>query len=184
MTGFQNQSSRVNPSTLLNSFMLWVTNMAFTHKAVPAMRLSRGPIGVPCFSSSALILAEAFPAFESKGNMVIYETNDSSCLFRFWGLLDLAIPTSSSYSVIVEIAISLGDFEKRISATLPKPLKKYICNYKCYRGELSRVNARNRPYTVPSHFASTSVMALWRENMVLRLSHTTSAARVTNPQVS
>lgn len=51
---YQNQSTRLNSATRLNSFVLWVTRVAFELSTIPAMRVSLRPIGEPIFSSSAL----------------------------------------------------------------------------------------------------------------------------------
>ena len=53
----QNQSASGNSETRLNSPVLCVTRVAPAERAVAAIRVSKGPIGRPCFSRIALILA-------------------------------------------------------------------------------------------------------------------------------
>ncbi len=50
------QFSSLRPDTLENSFILFVTNVNSSDRACPAIIISRGPMGLPFFSSSALIL--------------------------------------------------------------------------------------------------------------------------------
>jgi hypothetical protein len=58
------------------------------------------------------------------GNNRATSSNSASCLLRFAGESDLAMPTSSSYTLTELIAVSVGGVESRRSATRPIPLKK------------------------------------------------------------
>ena len=47
----------IKPGTLENSFMLWVTSVAFLFNAVAAIKRSLAPMELPDFSNNALISA-------------------------------------------------------------------------------------------------------------------------------
>ena len=102
----------------------WVTSVAFELSAVPAIRVSYGPIGVPTASNFARIIAATSASLAANGNTVMRVMSDSNCFRRFCGLFDFAIPTSSSYRATDGMKISFGDLDSMVSATLPMPLKK------------------------------------------------------------
>ena len=144
----------INPLILLNSLTLWVTSTALAQRAVPAIKLSRGPMGLPCFSNSALTEAETSASPEAKGTTVIRETSDSNCFFRLEGLFDLAMPTSISYRTIAGTAISFGDLKWFL---VPVPLVRHRSDYRIYQSgiqlEITRSpvlkNATRRPSLPP-----------------------------------
>ena len=74
----QNQSSTFSLGTRANSRVLCVTRTALWANAVPAIKVSRGPMGVPFLSSCARIDAAALASLREKGTMETTETNCSS----------------------------------------------------------------------------------------------------------
>lgn len=100
------QSSTLNPGTRENSGALFVTRAAPRLTAVPAIRISSGPMEEPCLSSSKRILAAAIAAAESKDTCWMCAMPASNSRRRRAGNRDRSVPYSNSYTTIAGIASS------------------------------------------------------------------------------
>lgn len=92
--------------------MLRVTKVALRARAMPAIKLSSEPIGRPRLSSSACTVAAARAAGRSNGRTDTTARNASNCLRRFVGCVDLAMPTSISYSVLTRLRCRLAMWQR------------------------------------------------------------------------
>ena len=90
------QFSTDSPPTRPNSETLRVTSVAPRLSAVPAMRTSIGPIGVPVRSRSERIRPATCAVERSNGSVVSVSSREPSCRRIRVGAADLAMPTSSS----------------------------------------------------------------------------------------
>ncbi len=94
--GEETQFSSCRCSTRSNSFVLFVTRIRFSDIACAAIKVSKGPMGVPAFSSFERTSPYTDAALSANGKIVMGERNCINAILFCFGKSLFATPCSNS----------------------------------------------------------------------------------------